>query len=220
MGYATIPWGEILEALKATFFMVSVSLVIGTVLASILSLALVLSNKGGLLENAPVFYILNTLVNLVRSVPFIILMVFIFPFTKILVGTRIGAPAALVPLVVFITCYLARLFENSLLSVDKGIIEAAQSMGASYFQIIWHFILPEAKSSMILSITIGTISLISATAQAGTIGAGGIGDMALTYGYERMDIPVMILTVVILILIVQTVQTLGNYFSRKARTHS
>jgi D-methionine transport system permease protein len=146
-------------------------------------------------------------------------MTFIFPFTKMIVGTRIGATAALVPLVCFIVPYLARLFENSLLGVDKGIIRAAKAMGANYFQIIWYFILPEAKSSMILSITIGTISLISATAQAGTIGAGGIGDMALTYGYERMDVPVMLATIVILVVIVQSVQTLGNYFAKLARNH-
>lgn len=220
MSLSVIPVGDIITALRATFYMVSISLVIGTVLASILALALVLTNEGGLLENKPIFLILNTLVNLVRSVPFIILMVFIFPLTKFIVGTRIGATAALVPLIVFITPYMARLFENSLLGVDKGIIEAAKSMGASYFQIIWHFILPEARSSMILVVTIGTISLISATAQAGAIGAGGIGDMALTYGYERLNLPVMILTVVILIAIVQTVQTLGNYFSKKSRVHS
>lgn len=219
MDLSFIPLDNIVTALKATFYMVSISLVIGTILATILAMALVLTNEGGLLENKPIFYILNTCVNLVRSVPFIILMVFIFPMTKFIVGTRIGATAALVPLIVFITPYMARLFENSLLSVDKGIIEAAKSMGASYFQITWHFILPEAKSSMILAITIGTISLISATAQAGAIGAGGIGDMALTYGYERLDVPVMILTVAILIAIVQTIQTLGNYFSKKSRVH-
>lgn len=103
--------------------------------------------------------------------------------------------------------------------IGSGTVKAAKAMGANYFQIIWYFILPEAKSSMILSITIGTISLISATAQAGTIGAGGIGDMALTYGYERMDVPVMLATIVILVVIVQSVQTLGNYFAKRARNH-
>ncbi len=103
--------------------------------------------------------------------------------------------------------------------IGSGTVKSAKVMGANYFQIIWYFILPEAKSSMILSITIGTISLISATAQAGTIGAGGIGDMALTYGYERMDVPVMLATIVILVVIVQSVQTLGNYFAKRARNH-
>ncbi|MBQ8919632.1 MAG: ABC transporter permease [Acidaminococcaceae bacterium] len=219
MDFNILPWGDIIEALKTTFFMVSISLFIGTILAVILAFALVLTNDGGLWENRYVFYVLNSIISLVRSLPFIILMTFIFPFTKLIVGTRIGATAALVPLVCFIVPYLARLFENSLLGVDKGIIRAAKAMGADYFQIIWYFILPEAKSSMILSITIGTISLISATAQAGTIGAGGIGDMALTYGYERMDVPVMLATIVILVVIVQSVQTLGNYFAKRARNH-
>jgi D-methionine transport system permease protein len=219
MDFNILPWADIIEAMKTTFFMVSVSLLIGTILAVIVAFALVLTNDGGLWENKYIFYGLNSCISLVRSLPFIILMTFIFPFTKLIVGTRIGATAALVPLVCFIVPYLARLFENSLLGVDKGIIKAAKAMGANYFQIIWYFILPEAKSSMILSITIGTISLISATAQAGTIGAGGIGDMALTYGYERMDVPVMLATIVILVVIVQTVQTLGNHFAKRARNH-
>ncbi len=196
MVFNILPWGDIIEAMKTTFFMVSISLFIGTILAVILAFALVLTNDGGLWENRYVFYGLNSVISLIRSLPFIILMTFIFPFTKMIVGTRIGATAALVPLVCFIV-----------------------PMGANYFQIIWYFILPEAKSSMILSITIGTISLISATAQAGTIGAGGIGDMALTYGYERMDVPVMLATIVILVVIVQSVQTLGNYFAKRARNH-
>lgn len=219
MNLGTFPVEDLETAVIATFYMVGVSLIIGTILASILALALVMTNKRGLLENAAVFNVLNAIVNLVRSLPFIILMVFIFPLTKMIVGTRIGEEAALVPLIFFITPYLARLFENSLLSVDRGIIEAAQSMGASYLQIIWYFILPEARASMILSITVGTISLISATAQAGAIGAGGIGDMALTYGYERLDLPVMLVTIVILIALVQIVQATGNYFSRRARNH-
>ena len=219
MVFNILPWGDIIEAMKTTFFMVSISLFIGTILAVILAFALVLTNDGGLWENRYVFYGLNSVISLIRSLPVIILLTFIFPFTKMIVGTRIGATAALVPLVCFIVPYLARLFENSLLGVDKGIIRAAKAMGANYFQIIWYFILPEAKSSMILSITIGTISLISATAQAGTIGAGGIGDMALTYGYERMDVPVMLATIVILVVIVQSVQTLGNYFAKRARNH-
>lgn len=220
MNLSTFPFEDLEAAIIATFYMVGISLIIGTVLAVILALALVLTNKKGLLENAIVFTILNSFVSLVRSLPFIILMVFIFPLTKFIAGTRIGPEAALVPLIFFIVPYMSRLFENSILSVDPGIIEAAKSMGASYLQIIWYFILPEARASMILSVTIGTITLISATAQAGAIGAGGIGDMALTYGYERLDLPVMLVTIVILIALVQLVQSLGNYFSRKARIHS
>ena len=144
MVFNILPWGDIIEAMKTTFFMVSISLFIGTILAVILAFALVLTNDGGLWENRYVFYGLNSVISLIRSLPFIILMTFIFPFTKMIVGTRIGATAALVPLVCFIVPYLARLFENSLLGVDKGIIRAAKAMGANYFQIIWYFILPEA----------------------------------------------------------------------------
>lgn len=217
--FANLPWGDLAQALESTLFMVGFSLVVGTILATILALILVLTNEGGLLENKVVYTLLNSVVSFFRSLPFIILMTFIFPFSKFIVGTRIGVKAALVPLVVFIVPSLARLYENSLLGVDKGIIRAAKAMGANYFQIVRYFILPEAKSSMILSTTIGTIGLISASAQAGVIGAGGIGDMALTYGYERMDVPVMLATVFILVVFVQIVQFLGNYFSKRARNH-
>lgn len=217
--FANLPWGDLAQALESTLFMVGFSLVVGTILATILALILVLTNEGGLLENKVMYTLLNSVVSFFRSLPFIILMTFIFPFTKFIVGTRIGVKAALVPLVVFIVPSLARLYENSLLGVDKGIIRAAKAMGANYFQIVRYFILPEAKSSMILSTTIGTIGLISASAQAGVIGAGGIGDMALTYGYERMDVPVMLATVFILVVFVQIVQFLGNYFSKRARNH-
>ena len=175
---------QLILAAKQTAYMVFVSLAAGTVLAMIMAFALVLTRSDSILPNRFIYGILNTIINTVRSVPFIILMVFIMPLTKMVVGTRIGTTAALVPLVIFIAPYLTRLFENSLLDVDRGIIEAAQAMGASYFEIIWYFLLPEAKGSLILSITTGTIGLLGATAMAGAIGAGGVGDLALTYGYE------------------------------------
>lgn len=206
---------QLILAAKQTAYMVFVSLAAGTVLAMIMAFALVLTRSDSILPNRFIYGILNT----VRSVPFIILMVFIMPLTKMVVGTRIGTTAALVPLVIFIAPYLTRLFENSLLDVDRGIIEAAQAMGASYFEIIWYFLLPEAKGSLILSITTGTIGLLGATAMAGAIGAGGVGDLALTYGYERMNTPLMFLTVVILIIFVQIIQTVGNHFAFKSRNH-
>lgn len=178
---------QLILAAKQTAYMVFVSLAAGTVLAMIMAFALVLTRSDSILPNRFIYGFLNTIINTVRSVPFIILMVFIMPLTKMVVGTRIGTTAALVPLVIFIAPYLTRLFENSLLDVDRGIIEAAQAMGASYFEIIWYFLLPEAKGSLILSITTGTIGLLGATAMAGAIGAGGVGDLALTYGYERMN---------------------------------
>ena len=210
---------QLILAAKQTAYMVFVSLAAGTVLAMIMAFALVLTRSDSILPNRFICGILNTIINTVRSVPFIILMVFIMPLTKMVVGTRIGTTAALVPLVIFIAPYLTRLFENSLLDVDRGIIEAAQAMGASYFEIIWYFLLPEAKGSLILSITTGTIGLLGATAMAGAIGAGGVGDLALTYGYERMNTPLMFLTVVILIIFVQIIQTVGNHFAFKSRNH-
>lgn len=210
---------QLILAAKQTAYMVFVSLAAGTVLAMIMAFALVLTRSDSILPNRFIYGILNTIINTVRSVPFIILMVFIMPLTKMVVGTRIGTTAALVPLVIFIAPYLTRFFENSLLDVDRGIIEAAQAMGASYFEIIWYFLLPEAKGSLILSITTGTIGLLGATAMAGAIGAGGVGDLALTYGYERMNTPLMFLTVVILIIFVQIIQTVGNHFAFKSRNH-
>lgn len=212
-----VPNSQLILAAEQTLYMVFCSLIIGTVIALFLSVTLVITRPGGILKNGPIFNIINAVVNIIRSVPFIILMVFILPFTKLLVGTRVGTTAALVPLVVFIAPYLTRLFENSILEVNRGIIEAAQSMGASYFEIIWYFLLPEAKGSLILSITTGTIGLLGATAMAGAIGAGGVGDLALTYGYERLNFPLMLVTVIVLIIFVQIIQTIGNHFAAKAR---
>lgn len=214
-----VPNEQIILAAQETLYMVFVSLIIGSIIGLVLAVILVLTNKDGILSNKYVFAVLNTIVNIVRSVPFIILMVFILPLTKMIVGTRIGTTAALVPLVIFIAPYLTRLFENSLLDVDKGIIEAAQAMGASHFEIVWNFIFPEAKASLILSVTTGTIGLIGATAMAGAIGAGGVGDLALTYGYERLNFPLMLFTVIILVIFVQIIQTIGNHFAFKMRNH-
>ncbi|MBR3621793.1 MAG: ABC transporter permease [Selenomonadaceae bacterium] len=212
-----VPPERLWLATEQTLFMVFVSLFIGAIIAMILAVTLVLTAPNGILPKRWIFRCVNLCVNTVRSVPFIILMVFILPLTKFLVGTRVGTVAALVPLVVFIVPYLARLFENSLLEVNKGIIEAAQAMGASYFEIIRYFILPEAKGSLILSVTTGTIGLLGATAMAGAIGAGGVGDLALTYGYERLNFPLMLFTVVVLIVFVQIIQSVGNHFAAKAR---
>lgn len=214
-----VPMSRIGLAAEETIYMVFVALVLGSLIGLALAVTLVLTNKDGILRNKYIYGVINTVVNVVRSVPFIILLVFILPLTKLIVGTRIGTTAALVPLVIFIAPYLMRLFENSILDVDKGIIEAAQSMGASYFEIVRYFLLPEAKGSLILSITTGTIGLLGATAMAGVIGAGGVGDLALTYGYERLNFPLMLFTVVVLIIFVQIIQTIGNHFAFKIRNH-
>lgn len=210
---------QLILAAEQTVYMVFASLAIGTLIALIAAFTLVLTSEKGILTNKYIYNALNILINIIRSVPFIILMVFILPLTKVLIGTRIGTTAALVPLVIFIAPYLTRLFENSILEVDPGIVEAAQAMGASHFEIVWYFLLPEARASLFLSLTTGTIGLLGATAMAGAIGAGGVGDLALTYGYERLNFPLMLFTVIVLVIFVQIIQTLGNYFSSKVRNH-
>lgn len=208
---------KLVESANQTIYMIGWSLFFGMLLAIPLGLAMTLCRKGGLKENLVVFWIINGIVNIVRSVPFVILLVFIAPVTKIVVGTRIGTTAAIVPLVLYIAPYLARLIEASLFEVKSSVLEAAQAMGASTLQIIWYFLLPEAKASLILALTTGTIGLLGATAMAGTIGGGGVGDLALTYGYQRFNTPLMFATVVILIVIVQLIQAIGNYLSHKFR---
>lgn len=200
-----------------TVYMVGWSLFFGALTGIPLGLVLVLTRKGGLRENKIIYFAINSAVNLVRSVPFIILLVFIAPLTKAITGTRIGTNAAIVPLVFYISPYLSRLIESSLLEVKPGILEAAKAMGANIWQIIVYFLLPEAKASLILAFTTGTIGLLGATAMAGTIGGGGVGDLALTYGYQRFNNALMLVTVIILIIIVQSIQLLGNYIAAKLR---
>ena len=180
-----------------TLYMVGWSLLIGTIIGMILALILVLCRKGGLVENRPLYMIVSVYINVVRSIPFVILLVTIMPITRAIVGTTIGSTAALVPLVVYISPYLARLMENSLLEINLGILEAAE----------------------VLALTTGTIGLLGASAMAGYVGGGGVGDLALTYGYEKMNTPLMILTVVILVVLVQLLQILGNTISGKLRQH-
>ena len=214
-----IPSSQLLQSANQTIYMVFVSLLLGSIIGIAFAITLVLTRRGGIKENKYIFGILSTIINIVRSIPFIIFLVFILPLTKFIVGTRIGSTAALVPLTLFIAPYLARLFENFLLEVNKGIIEAAKAMGASTFQIVIHFLLPEAKGSLILATTIGTIGLLGATAMAGVIGGGGVGDLALTYGYQRMNFKLMLFTVIVLVIFVQIIQSIGNYFAAKSRKH-
>ncbi|AGK53528.1 methionine ABC transporter permease [Bacillus sp. 1NLA3E] len=197
--------------------MVSTSLFFGGLLGVFLGILLVVTRKGHVLENKWIFSIVNPIVNIFRSIPFIILLVAIIPFTRIIVGTSIGTSAAIVPLVLHVGPYISRLVENSLLEVDEGIIEAAKAMGATPLQIIFKFLIPEAFASLILSITTATIGLIGATAMAGAIGGGGLGDVAITYGYQRFSTITIFATVIILVVIVQGVQSLGNILERKIR---
>lgn len=217
--FATTP-DVLLDAAGDTLFMVGISLVLGTLLAIPLAMGLVLMRPDGIKANRIGYAILNVAVNIFRSLPFIILMVVLMPLTRFIVGTRIGTTAALVPLTLFIAPFMARLFEASILEVSKGIVEAAQSMGATTWQIIRYFLLPEAWGSILLAITTGTVTLVGATAMAGTIGAGGVGDLALTYGYQAFNTPLMVLTVIVLIVFVQAIQSLGNTLARRVRNRA
>lgn len=211
---------QFIQALHDTLVMVSISLVIGSLIGIPLGILLVVTRPGGLIKNRVFYNILNPIINIIRSLPFIILMVAIIPLTRLIVNTTIGTPGAIVPLIIFIAPYIGRLVENSLLDVNPGIMEAAKSMGATPLQAIWYFLLPEALSSLILALTTATIGLIGATAMAGTVGGGGIGDLAITYGYQRFDTFVTVTTAIVLIITVQLIQSLGNLFASKIRRES
>lgn len=215
----SVTWPQIIKAIIETLQMVSISLLIGSLGGIPLGILLVVTNGTGIIKNKFLCSLINNIINIVRSLPFIILLVAIVPLTRLIVGTSIGTKAAIVPLIFYIIPYIARLVENSLLEVNKGIIEAAEAMGATTFQIVWYFLLPEALGSLILSLTTATIGLIGATAMAGTVGGGGIGDIAISYGYQRFDTKVTIITVIILIFFVQVIQGMGNALSKKIRKH-
>lgn len=208
---------KIIEALIETVQMVAFSLLFSALIGLPLGILLVVTRKGHLLENTVVFNIINSIINIFRSVPFIILMVAIIPITRMIVGTSIGTAAAVVPLVFYAGPYISRLIENSLLEVDPGVIEAAEAMGATPGQIILKFLIPEALSSLVLGFTIATIGLVGASAMAGAVGGGGLGDLAITYGYQRFDTTVMLITVAILVVMVQGLQSFGNILSKKIR---
>lgn len=205
---------QFVTALQETFQMVFFALLFGCIWGFIQGITLVVTRTGGILQNKAIYYAINPIVNALRSLPFIILLIAVIPLTKLLVGTSIGTWAAIVPLTIYVGPYLGRLIETSLLEVNEGIVESAQAMGASPWQIIFKFIIPEARSSLILNLTTGTISLIGATAMACAVGAGGIGDLAISYGYQRFDTSVVILTVIVLLLLVQFVQSFGDWLAK------
>ncbi|MEJ8776439.1 methionine ABC transporter permease [Pseudogracilibacillus sp. ICA-222130] len=213
----TVTTEQFIQAMVDTFYMVGFSLVVGSIIGIPLGILLVVTKPNGILQNKVVFNLLNPIINMFRSLPFIILLVAIIPFTRFITGTSIGTSAAIVPLIVYVAPFIARLVENSILEVDDGIIEAATSMGATPLQTIWYFLLPEALGSLVLSLTTASISLLSATAMAGAVGGGGIGDLAISYGYERFDSFIMLVTVITLIIIVQIMQSIGNFIAVKLR---
>lgn len=205
----------LLKSLWETIYMVALSTIIATAAGIPLGVILVCTDRGGILQNLGVNRILGWIVNATRSTPFIILMVAIIPLTRMIVGTSIGTAAAMVPLCIAAAPFIARLVETSLKEVDGGVIEAAQSMGATPWQIITKVMIPEAMPSIISGITITIINLIGCSAMAGAVGGGGLGDLAIRYGYQRFQADVMIITVVILIIMVQLVQSVGDYASRR-----
>ncbi|AVQ40290.1 methionine ABC transporter permease [Clostridium sporogenes] len=203
------------KALKETLYMVSISTILSILLGFIPSIILIITDEKGLKPNKVIYKSLDFVVNLLRSFPFIILMVAILPFTKAIVGKTIGTTAAIVPLTIAAIPFATRVLESAMKEVDEGVIEAAKSLGASDIQIILKVIIKESMPSMIVAITLTIISVVAYSAMAGAIGGGGLGDVAIKYGYYRFKTDIMIYTVVILIILVQVIQSLGNVFYKR-----
>lgn len=204
-----------LQGIEETFYMVAVATVIGGIIGIPLGITLVTTSKGHILENRFINQILGTIVNIIRSIPFIILMVAIIPLTRLIAGTSIGTTAACVPLTIVAIPFLSRLVETSIRDVDFGLVEAAESMGATPFQIIRKVLIPEALPTITNNITVLIVNLIGASAMAGAIGGGGLGDIAIRYGYQRFRPDVMLATIIILIVVVNVIQAGGDFASRK-----
>ncbi len=205
----------LVDATLETLYMVGASSAISILLGVPLGVLLLVTSKGYFYESRRFYMILGTVVNALRSVPFIILMVAISPLTKLIVGTSIGTTAVIVPLVIGTIPFTGRLVETSLRTVPTGLIEAATSMGATPRQIVTRVLLPEALPELIQNFTITVIVIIGCSAMAGAIGGGGLGDVAIRYGYMRFRLDMMISTVLILVLMVQLVQLVGDYLTRK-----
>lgn len=207
----------LLEATFDTLYMSVVATLIATALAILPSILLVLCAPNGLSPNALVFRVLDSITNTLRSFPFLILMVVLFPLTQILVGKSIGATAAIVPLSIGAAPFIVRIIENALKEVDKGVIEAALSFGAKNLQIIFRIMLIEALPSIISGITLALILVVGFSAMAGAVGGGGLGDIAIKYGYYRFQSDIMLYTVLVLIFLVQIIQSLGDFLYRKLK---
>ncbi|NHQ86713.1 ABC transporter permease [Iodobacter sp. HSC-16F04] len=216
---ANIDWAEIWLAGQDTLLMLAGSLVFTLVLGLPLGVLLFLTGKRQLLDQPAVYGVLSFLVNVLRSVPFVILLIIMIPFTVLIAGTSLGVAGAIPPLVVGATPFFARLVETALREVDRGIIEATQSMGASTRQIVFGALLPEALPGILAAITVTAITLVSYAAMSGVIGGGGLGDLAIRFGYQRFQTDVMVVTVILLLILVQILQMIGDrlvtHFSRK-----
>ena len=198
-----------------TLVMVIISTLFAYLLGLPMGVALVLTQPHGIRPNGFINRLLGWIINIGRSLPFIILMIAIMDFTKLIVGTKIGVKGAIVPLVVSAAPFIARMVETSLAEVDSGVVEAAQSMGASTLQIVWKVYLPEAKPSLILGGAISIDTILAYTAIAGAVGAGGLGDLAIRYGYQRKVPSMMLVTVILLIVLVQIIQFIFSWVSNR-----
>ena len=203
------------EGTGATLYMTLMSTLFGYILGLPMGIILVVTAPKGLRPNQVVYRMLDVIVNITRSIPFLILMILIMPFTRILVGKTYGTTATIVPLALAAAPFIARMVESSLLEVDHGVIEAAQSMGASLWTIIWKVLLAEARTSLIVGATIALGTILGYSAMAGAVGGGGIGNLAIMYGYNRYETGVLIITVVALVVIVQVGQWIGDKIALK-----
>ena len=206
-------WESTLETLYMVFFSTLFSFLIGFPVG----ILLVITKEGGILERPKLNKILEFVINTLRSFPFIILMILVFPLSRLIVGTTIGSTAAIVPLSISAAPFVARMVEGALNEVDKGLIEASSSMGADNFTIVFKVMIPETMPHIIHGLTVTVISLIGFSAMAGTIGAGGLGDLAIRFGYQRFKTDIMVYSVIVIIIVVQDIQTLGNYLVARSK---
>ncbi|WP_420849572.1 methionine ABC transporter permease [Paenibacillus montanisoli] len=213
--WSDVRWEEVWKASKDTLTMLGASLLFTIILGLLLGVVLFLTSRRQLLDQPVVYWLLSLVVNILRSVPFVILMIMIMPVTKALTGTTLGVQGSIPPLVVAAAPFFARLVETSLREVDRGVIEAAQAMGASRWEIVRRVLLLEARPGLLAGITITAVTLVSYTAMSGVIGGGGLGDLALRYGYQRFQTSVMIVTVGLLIVLVQILQMAGDLMVRR-----
>ena len=207
-------WNEqiimmLLEGIKDTLYMTLTSTLIGYVIGLPMGILLTVTDKDGIHPNTAVYKVLDVIANLIRSVPFLILLIVLIPFTRFLIGRSYGPTATIVPLVIAAAPYIARMVESSLKEVDAGVIEAARSMGASNFTIVTKVMLVEARTSLIVGATISLGTILGYSAMAGTVGGGGLGDIAIRYGYTRWQTDIMIVTVILLVILFQIFQTIG-----------
>lgn len=203
------------EGVRDTLYMTTVSTLFAYLLGLPLAILLVLTAPGGLRPVPLLYRVLDVVVNVLRSVPFLILMILVIPLTRLIAGKAYGSTATIVPLVIAAAPYVARMIESSLREVDPGVIEAAQSMGASIPTIIFKVLIPEAKTSLIVGATISTGTILGYSAMSGAVGGGGLGQIAISYGYNRYQMDVLLITVVLLVVLMQIIQVVGMYISRK-----